>query len=467
MSLIKNRASILKHHKFQSVEDSLDALEFAFKNCSPEKLVVSSISVNSKFGITDINGEFHRYPLPRGKSILVISVGKASEKMLNGFSAKMGDTIARSLLIIPKGYKIKNTQQLSLGKVSIIRSSHPIPNRNSLLASRILVRELQHLDDIELVVFLISGGTSALLVSPIQGLTLSDKREANKLLISCGADINEINIVRKHLSQIKGGKILRLLNPKRKVISLILSDVVGDNLSTIGSGLTYFDESSFADAIAIIKKYSIFENRSDSMRNVSGALTRGLETDEFETVKSREFKSLSVDNHIIGNNLMFCQKIAYYLKSRGYHVDYKGSEFNFSMNEFSSFTKLIFDQLQKDNTAVLMGGELTNVISKSKTGSGGRNQEAVCRMMELMDQLKNSDCSVICIGTDGIDGNSNSAGGILSPSTLKYLKLKKLNVNDFLESHNSNILLKGLHSTINTGYTGTNFNDVYLFVRKT
>jgi glycerate-2-kinase len=242
---------------------------------------------------------------------------------------------------------------------------------------------------------------------------------------------------------------------------------VGDNLSTIGSGLTYFDESSFADAIAIIKKYSIFENRSDSMRNVSGALTRGLKTDEFETVKSREFKSLSVDNHIIGNNLMFCQKIAYHLKSRGYHVDYKGSEFNFSMNEFSSFTKLIFDQLQKDNTAVLMGGELTNVISKSKTGSGGRNQEAVCRMMELMDQLKNSDCSVICIGTDGIDGNSNSAGGILSPSTLKYLNLKKLNVNDFLESHNSNILLKGLHSTINTGYTGTNFNDVYLFVRKT
>ena len=152
MSLIKNRASILKHHKFQSVEDSLDALEFAFKNCSPEKLVVSSISVNSKFGITDINGEFHGYPLPRGKSILVISVGKASEKMLNGFSAKMGDTIARSLLIIPKGYKIKNTQQLGLGKVSIIRSSHPIPNRNSLLASRILVRELQHLDDIEFVI---------------------------------------------------------------------------------------------------------------------------------------------------------------------------------------------------------------------------------------------------------------------------------------------------------------------------
>ncbi|HKR74463.1 MAG TPA: DUF4147 domain-containing protein [Candidatus Nitrosocosmicus sp.] len=467
MSLIKNRASILRYHKFQSVEDSLNALEFAFRSCCPEKLVDSSISMDSKLEITDIKGKFSEYPLPRSKSILVISVGKASEKMLSGFAIKMGDKIARSVLIIPKGYKIKNKQQFYVANVSIISSSHPIPNRNSLLASRTIIKELQHLNNIELVIFLISGGSSSLVVSPIQGLRLSDKREINRLLISCGADINEINIVRKHLSQIKGGKILRLLKPRRKVISLILSDVVGDNFSTIGSGLTYYDDSSYADAIGILQKYSILEYRSDSITNVSAALKRGIGTDIFETVKAREFNSLRTDNYIIGNNSIFCQKIKYHLESLGYHVDYKGSEFNLNMNEFSKFTEEIFEQLQKGNTAILIGGELTNVIDKVKTGTGGRNQEAVCRMMDLMDPLKNSDCTVICMGTDGIDGNSKSAGGILSPSTLQYLKLKRLNISEFLESHNSNILLKSIHSTINTGYTGTNFNDVYLFVRKT
>jgi glycerate-2-kinase len=216
-----------------------------------------------------------------------------------------------------------------------------------------------------------------------------------------------------------------------------------------------------------LQKYSILEYRSDSITNVSAALKRGIGTDIFETVKAREFNSLRTDNYIIGNNSIFCQKIKYYLESLGYHVDYKGSEFNLNMNEFSKFTEEIFEQLQKSNTAILIGGELTNVIDKVKTGTGGRNQEAVCRMMDLMDPLKNSDCTVICMGTDGIDGNSKSAGGILSPSTLQYLKLKRLNISEFLESHNSNILLKSIHSTINTGYTGTNFNDVYLFVRKT
>ncbi len=467
MSLIKNRASIIRHHKFRSVEDSLDALEFAFKRCSPEKIMDSSIKLDSKLWITDINRELHQYPLPRNRSVLVISIGKASEKMLSGFSIKMGDTITRSVLIVPKGYKFKNKKQSLLGKVSIINSSHPIPNRNSLLASRVIIRELQDLDNIDLVVFLISGGSSSLVVSPIQGLTLSDKREINGLLISSGADINEINIVRKHLSQIKGGKILRFLQPKRKVISLILSDVVGDELSTIGSGLTHYDNSSYAGAIAILQKYSILEDKSDSIHRVWAVLRRGLRTNLPETVKSSEFKSLATDNYIIGNNSKFCYQITYYLKSLGYEVDYKGSGFNLGMSEFSKLAKQIINQLQKANTAILIGGEVTNVIDKTKNGSGGRNQEAVCRMIELMEPWENSDYCITCIGTDGIDGNSKSAGGILSPSTIQYLRLQDLNINEFLESHNSNLLLKNLQSTLNTGYTGTNFNDVYLFVRKT
>lgn len=465
MGFIKNRALLLRRHKFKSLKDSLDALEFAFKYCSPEILVNTSIELDSNIRITEINGKMHAFPLPRSRSILAISVGKASEKMLSGLINKMGDRIVKGILIIPKGYQVKKKQQSFSPSVSIIQSSHPIPNTKSILASKLVIRELQDLDNIELVIFLISGGSSSLMVSPMPGLTLSDKRDLNRMLILCGADIHEINVVRKHLSQIKGGKILRFLKPRRKVISLILSDVIGDDLSTIGSGLTYYDNSSFKDAISILHKYSIVEDQSDSVRKVLDVLEKGIGANSIETMKLKEFRCLHTDNLIIGNNSKFCQKIICYLNSLGYEVDYKGSNLNLNTTEFSKFAKEILNQLNRDNTAILVGGEVTNVIDKSKYGIGGRNQESICKMIESIAPLDSSDYCIICIGTDGIDGNSKSAGGLLSPSTFKYLKIKRLDVNDFIESHNSNTLLKNLHSTIETGYTGTNFNDVYLFIR--
>ena len=465
MNFIKNRSSILKHHKFKSVGDSLDALEFAFKYCSPEMLVNASIEMDSNIRITEINGKTHDFSLPKKRSILAISVGKASEKMLSGLINKMGDRIAKGILIVPEGYRIKKKQQSFLQNVSIIQSSHPIPNTKSILASNFVIRELQDLRKIEMVIFLISGGSSSLMVSPMSELTLLDKREINKMLIACGADIHEINVVRKHLSQIKGGKLLRFLKPRRKVISLILSDVVGDDLSTIGSGLTYYDSSSFKDAISILQKYSIIEDPSDSVRKVSAVLEKGIGANSLETVKLSEFRSLSTDNFIIGNNSKFCQKIICYLDSLGYKVDYKGSGVNLNTTEFSKFAKDTLNQLKSNNTAVIVGGEVTNVIDKSNNGVGGRNQESICRMIESIAPPDTSDYCIICMGTDGIDGNSKSAGGLISPSTFKYLNIKGLDVNNFIQSHNSNVLLKNLNSTIETGYTGTNFNDVYLFVR--
>ncbi|HEU5119761.1 MAG TPA: MOFRL family protein, partial [Candidatus Nitrosocosmicus sp.] len=210
---------------------------------------------------------------------------------------------------------------------------------------------------------------------------------------------------------------------------------------------------------------SIVEDQSDSVRKVSDVLEKGIGANSLETMKLKEFRSLHIDNFIIGNNSKFCQKIICYLNSLGYEVDYKGSNLNLNTTEFSRFAKEILHQLNRDNTAILVGGEVTNVIDKSKYGIGGRNQESICKMIESIAPLDSSDYCIICIGTDGIDGNSKSAGGLLSPSTFKYLKIKGLDVNNFIESHNSNILLKNLHSTIETGYTGTNFNDLYLFVR--
>ena len=186
-----------------------------------------------------------------------------------------------------------------------------------------------------------------------------------------------------------------------------------------------------------------------------------------ETVKLQEFQTLCTDNFIVGNNSKFCQKLVYYLNSLGYEVDYKGSSLCLSTSEFSKFSKDILNQLKRDNSSVIIGGEVTNVIDKSKKGVGGRNQESICKIIESIAPPAFLDYCIMCIGTDGIDGNSKSAGGLITPSTIEYIRLNELNVNNFIESQNSNVILKNSHSTIETGYTGTNFNDVYLFVRKT
>ena len=233
MDIIKNKDAILRHHNCKSLRDSLNALNHAFKYCDPQRLVNQCIRINSDVQINDMNNRVHKFDLPNKGSTLVISVGKASEKMLVGLVDKMSDRIKNAILIVPVGYAIQKKNFKILDRTTIIHSSHPIPNLKSALAARKVVKELQNKKGIELIIFLISGGSSSLIVSPIKGITLEDKKIINRLLITSGANIREINIVRKHLSQIKGGKILREIDPRTSVIGLILSDVVGDHLYTI------------------------------------------------------------------------------------------------------------------------------------------------------------------------------------------------------------------------------------------
>ena len=206
MSIIRNKDTIVRYHNCKSLSDSLSALDYAFKNSDPERLVSESIHVDSNMQITDINNKIHKFDLPDKASTLVVSVGKASEKMLVGFFDKMRDRIKKTILIIPVGYVLEKNNFELLNNATVIQSSHPIPNVQSTLAARKVVEELQNRKGIQLIVFLISGGSSSLMVSPIEGINLMDKKIINKLLITSGANIREINIVRKHLSQNQGWK---------------------------------------------------------------------------------------------------------------------------------------------------------------------------------------------------------------------------------------------------------------------
>ncbi|MER5175770.1 MAG: DUF4147 domain-containing protein [Candidatus Nitrosocosmicus sp.] len=469
-NIIRNKKILIKNHNYKSVIDSLNAIEFAFYNASPDKIVNKSICLNSQFTINGINNHCKTFDLENKSSLFVISVGKASVKMLTAILELFKEKIKNIILIMPESQSFDKESFkkhfLLKEKIIIIKSSHPIPNINSLKATKMVIQLLTKTKSSDMVIFLISGGASSLLVSPIHNLTLNDKKTINQFLITCGANIREINIVRKHLSNIKGGNILKYINNKCCVIGLILSDVVGDYLDTIGSGLTSFDESTFLDARCILEKYSLINMDNKSMKKVQETINLGISSKLPETLKPKEFVERDINNFIIGNNYGFCDLLIQYLRKFKYDVKYLCYEYDKQLSNFIDESKILIEKYLKKNSCILIGGEITNTVNKKKIGKGGRNQESICYLLDFFCNCHYDDFSVIFIGTDGIDGNSKAAGGLITPKTIDFLKRKHIDTSHYIAMHDSYNLLLRLHSNIFTGYTGTNFNDIYLFVRK-
>ena len=355
---------------------------------------------------------------------------------------------------------------LNKNKIIIVQSSHPIPDNDSLNASEQVIRLLKQKMNYDMVIFLISGGTSSLLVSPSNDLTIHDKRTINHFLLMCGANIREINIVRKHLSKVKGGNILKYIDNKCCVIGLILSDVIGDYIDTIGSGMTSFDDSTFFDAKCVLEKYSLLNMNNKSMKKIRETLNLGIISKLPETLKFNEFIEKDVHNFIIGNNHEFCNFLIHYLSKLNYDIKYFVSNYDKQLSDFITDSKYLIENYLVESSCILIGGEITSRINNKKIGKGGRTQESLCYLLDFFCNNHYNDYSVIFIGTDGIDGNSKAAGGIITPKTIKFLKRKQIDIQEYIRSHDSYNLLSQLHSNIFTGYTGTNFNDVYLFVRK-
>jgi glycerate 2-kinase len=470
MNIIKNKKLLFEYHDYKSVIDSINALEFAFYNARPEKIVKEKVHLNSSLTVYDIDNYCKTFDLANVNSIYVISVGKASAKMLKAIHDIFDVKIKRSILIMPKG-QILNMQYfendfIEKEPITVIKSSHPIPDNNSLTASKKVIDLLEKAKRNDLIIFLISGGTSSLMVSPLSTLNLQDKKIVNQYLLTCGANIREINIVRKHLSNIKGGNILKNIDDECCVISLILSDVVGDYLNTIGSGLTVFDESTFLNAKCIFDKYHLSNKDDISLKRALETINLGIKSKIPETLKHKDFIKKDVSNFIIGNNTVFCNFIVQYLKSLKYEMKYLRLNYDNPILEFIDESKKIVKDFFKKNSCILIGGEITNTIIGKNIGKGGRNQESLCHLLNFFCDCQIEDYSVIFIGTDGIDGNSKAAGGLISPKTIDVLKKRHIDVCDYLYRHDSFNLLLQLYSNIYTGYTGTNFNDVYLFVRK-
>lgn len=441
--MIINRNKLEKFHSDRSSRLILSAFETALDSVSPQRLVRHAVKFcNRQLTVRDIYGnvtsvqEFDR--------VYIVGAGKATAGMAYALSSILHKRIAGGAITIPYGTKVEIKGFL------VTQASHPIPDEAGIRGTKNILSILKKADHDDLVIVLVSGGGSALMPLPKAGVSLADKQRITSFLLRSGASIYEINAVRKHLSAIKGGQLLRRVNNSCNVVSLILSDVIGDDLGTIASGPTYPDTSTFGDALNVLRKYHV--KVSDVATKL---IAKGVKGRIEETPKAQDLVFSRVHNMLIGNNATACKAAASYLNKHGVKAVHLGSEYDGEAKEFGVFLARLTLGFGRRHFAIVAGGETTVKLDRSKNGLGGRNQETALACLAKLDR---QDIAVGCMGTDGIDGNSDAAGALVSPKTI--VLAKKINLLGYLDRHDSYHALKKLHSLIFTGYTGTNVNDI-------
>ena len=417
----------------------------------PEQLVKEKVSILDSTLVV----EEREYDLNNYENIYVVGGGKACAPMAKAMEDILGDKIDDGLIVV------KYNHGLPLKKIETVEASHPIPDKNGVRGTSNILRLLSKTGEKDLIICLISGGGSALLVQPHKEITLQDIQTTSAELLACGAAIDEINTVRKHLSSIKGGQIAKAAYPST-LITLILSDVVGDPMDIIASGPTVPDESTFEDAYAIIQKYSLEEKMPNS---ACGFLKRGKMGKIEETPEAGNEIFDNTQNIIVGSNRIALEAAEKRAREMGYNTIILSSLVEGESRDAAKFLAAIAKEVSRTGTpipkpaCIIAGGE-TTVTIRGK-GKGGRNQEfALSAAMEI------EGCEGVVIlsaGTDGTDGPTDATGAIVDFNTCKDAREKSnLNPEEFLSRNNSYNFFKKTGEHIITGPTMTNVMDIMI-----
>ena len=409
-------------------EQLLEIFKHGVSSVQPNNILDNFIKVKSKKIIVTEGSKQKIYS--KINRVFPVCIGKASVDM----AKKIKKIFKVSNFKIEKGILIVNKENFSKVKgFKCFSSGHPIPNKNGLDASIFLENYLCKLEKNDLVLIFISGGGSALAPYPVDGISLEEKIIINKILLESGANIKEINVVRKHLSKLKGGNLVKICNPAY-VHSFILSDVIGDDLSSIASGMTTYDNSTFRDVKKILNKYKIW---TKIPKNIKNHINNGEKKKELETPEKNNQIFRKTNNTLIGSNNLclnnmknLCKK--YNINSKIWFKNIDGDVKKIS-KKFSNNIKKI-----KYKTPVLLisGGETT--VKVNGKGKGGRNQEFALYFAIEMKKINPSKSFIILsAGTDGRDGPTNAAGGILNQGSLEKIKNKKVNIKKELLKNNS------------------------------
>ena len=406
--------------------ECLEILEKGLEAANPQNIIPDYLFPNEiKIGSKSIK-------LNEFSNIYTVAFGKAGDSMTRAVNAII--PVKAGIIVIPKGSK-----SLVKGKkFQIFNSKHPQPDKTSVKAAKEIIKFLSSRKSDELVVFLVSGGGSSLVAFPDK-ITLEDKIFMTNLLLKTGASIQEINCVRKHISKIKGGKILESM--RCKGISLVMSDVEGDDLSSIASGTTFADNTTYKDALDVLEKYNLKKKTPLEVLNV---LEQGVDK---ESVKVEP-----IENIVIANNQLVVSKMKQAAIEKGYQV--KLIEIYGDIKE--QVRKIVENISEEEKTCLIFGGEPTvKVLGK---GMGGRNQELVLRILKNTQKLKK--IVIASMGTDGIDGNSVFAGAIT-----ENVKFDSEIIKEFLKNSDSGRFFQKQKSNIVTGFTHTNLQDIGVILR--
>ena len=405
-------------------KDTLEILEAGLEAAMPENILPKFLTPSEiTIGKESLN-------IKKFSSIYTVAFGKAADSMTRAVNAII--PIKGGIIVIPKDSRSK----IKGKKFQIFNAGHPKPNQTSVKAAKEVIKFLQNRRGDELVIFLVSGGASALLSLP-QKITLNDKIHITDLLLRSGATIQEFNCIRKHLSKIKGGKLVEHL--KCHAISLVMSDVEGDDLSSIASGTTFMDDTTFDDALDIIKKYKL---KNKIPPEVFHVLKDGANEQIPETPKKEKIK-----NYIVANNDDCLKAMEAKAKELGYKVK-KIQVFG----DIKEAVQVIVKNIPREKkNCLIFGGETTvQVIGK---GVGGRSQELVLRI--LKNTQKTDKLSIASLGTDGIDGKTLFAGAIT-----ENIKFDPATIKEFLKNNDSGRFFQKQKSNIVTGFTHSNLMDI-------
>ena len=382
------------------------------------------------------------------KKIFVIAVGKASAKMAKAIEEIFTHTDFTGIVVT----KYEHTEVLK--RFEVIEAGHPIPDENSIKAGNKVANFLKDVTEKTLAISLISGGASALLCAPRDGLSLADKQKTTEILLKNGATIDELNCVRKHLSKLKGGGLLKLMKSCTS-INLILSDVIGDRLDTIGSGLTYYDHTTFKDAINICKKYGVDVN-------IISFLKSQMKNKDSETLKYDEYKSINCKNILIASNLHALNGAKEKACEFGFNTKIYTDELFGEAKEAGKFILSLARYRKKHSNGkecLLFGGETTVLVKGS--GKGGRNQEM---SLSFLSELKKKDKGIyfLSAGTDGNDGPTDAAGAMAFYELLEISEKLHLNPQTYLDNNDSYTFFEKINSLVKTGPTNTNVGDIQI-----
>ncbi len=452
MSKINNRSQLLSHGNIKLREAALEILEFALTRADPYTATRNTVALDGNtLRVAELCFDLNANP-----RIFLIGAGKATFPIAKALEDILGDRITDGVITCKYG------QQGDLARCRVFLASHPLPDEAGFGAALETLAMAKGTRAGDIVFGCFTGGSSALMPYPIPEITLEDKRRVNKLLLTCGANIIEINDVRKHLSQVKGGKLAQAVNPQASLINLTVSDVIGDPLDYI-TDPTVPDTSTLDDARNTLTKYDLWDRLPAS---VAGFL--GTATSDHETPKESCLSMHNRHDFIIVAGDAACLAAEQQAKSLGFHAMILSTMLEGESRELGRTFAAIANEVQSKKrplpppAAIIGGGETTVRITGNQEGTGGPNQEFALAASLGMDDAGNT--VVVGFDTDGTDGPSEVAGGIVDEQTLKRAREMGIDIDDALNRHDVTPVFEALKDAIHTGATGTNVNDLKLLL---